>query len=171
MSGIPGAKSEVPSPSGVSGDSWFNAGEAENRTPKSGHRALLLVIIVFSFLGLYAVQKRIDHALGLNANQREELTILPSESRVPRLAGGYSGLVAAIYWTRAVQYYGRHRLAHATEFSLLGPLLDTATHLDPHLLVAYRFGSLFLAGKPPEGAGDPQRAIYLLQRGIVANPD
>jgi hypothetical protein len=39
------------------------------------------------------------------------------------------------------------------------------------LLVAYRFGSLFLAGKAPEGAGDPQRAIYLLQRGIVANPD
>jgi hypothetical protein len=79
--------------------------------------------------------------------------------------------LAAIYWTRAVQYYGRHRLAHAKEFALLGSLLDITTTLDPHLLVAYRFGSLFLAGKPPEGAGDPQRAIYLLQRGIVANPD
>jgi tetratricopeptide (TPR) repeat protein len=79
--------------------------------------------------------------------------------------------MAAIYWTRAVQYYGRHRLAHAKDFALLGTLLDTATDLDPHLLVAYRFGSLFLAGRPPEGAGDPQRAIYLLQRGIVANPD
>jgi hypothetical protein len=39
------------------------------------------------------------------------------------------------------------------------------------LLVAYRFGSVFLAGKPPEGAGDPKRAIHLLERGIVNNPD
>ncbi len=97
--------------------------------------------------------------------------LLPTESRVSRLAGGYSGLLAAIYWTRAVQYYGRHRLAQDRDFALLGTLLDTATELDPHLLVAYRFGSLFLAGRLPEGAGDPQRAIYLLQRGIVANPD
>ena len=103
--------------------------------------------------------------------QREELIFLPSEAKFTRLSGGYSGLLAAIYWTRAVQYYGRQRLAHAKEFALLGPLLDITTNLDPHLLIAYRFGSLFLAGKPPEGAGDPQRAIYLLERGIVANPD
>jgi tetratricopeptide (TPR) repeat protein len=96
---------------------------------------------------------------------------LPSEARFSRLSGGYSGLMAAIYWTRAVQYYGRHRLARAKEFALLGTLLDITTGLDPHLLIAYRFGSLFLAGRPPEGAGDPQRAIYLLQRGIVANPE
>ena len=96
---------------------------------------------------------------------------LPSESSSRDLSGGYSGLLADIYWTRAVQYYGRHRLAHAKEFALLGTLLDITTNLDPHLLIAYRFGSLFLAGKPPEGAGDPQRAIYLLERGIVANPD
>jgi tetratricopeptide (TPR) repeat protein len=96
---------------------------------------------------------------------------LPSETELARLSGGYSGLLAAIYWTRAVQYYGRHRLAHAKEFALLGTFLDIATTLDPHLLVAYRFGSLFLAGKPPEGAGDPERAIYLLERGIVNNPD
>jgi len=69
-----------------------------------------------------------------------------------------------------VQYYGRHRLAHAKEFALLGTFLHIATTLDPHLLVAYRFGSLFLAGKSPEGAGDPDRAIYLLERGIVNNP-
>ena len=109
--------------------------------------------------------------LGSAQSQREELIFLPSQARLARLSGGYSGLLAAIYWTRAVQYYGRHRLAHAKEFALLGTLLDIATNLDPHLLIAYRFGSLFLAGKPPEGAGDPQRAIYLLERGIVANPE
>jgi hypothetical protein len=70
-----------------------------------------------------------------------------------------------------VQYFGRKRLAHSTEFKLLGPLLRITTDLDPHLLVAYRFGSIFLAEKQPRGAGKPLEALALLRRGIVANPD
>jgi tetratricopeptide (TPR) repeat protein len=129
------------------------------------------LIVAGGLLSLYPLQQSIDRQLGSGQGQREELLFLPSEARFSRLSGGYSGLLATIYWTRAVQYYGRHRLAHAQEFALLGPLLDITTNLDPHLIIAYRFGSLFLAGKPPEGAGDPQRAIYLLERGIVANPE
>jgi tetratricopeptide (TPR) repeat protein len=128
------------------------------------------VIVAGGLLSLYPVQQSIDQQLSSAQGQREEVIFLPSEARISRFSGGYSGLLAALYWTRAVQYYGRHRLAHAKKFALLGPLLDITTNLDPHLLIAYRFGSLFLAGKPPEGAGDPQRAIYLLERGIVANP-
>jgi tetratricopeptide (TPR) repeat protein len=124
-----------------------------------------------ALLGLYPLQRSIDRQIGSREGAREELLFLPTEARFARLSGGYSSLLAALYWTRAVQYYGRRRLAHAQDFPLLGPLLDITTNLDPHLLIAYRFGSLFLAGKPPEGVGDPQRAIHLLQRGIVANPD
>lgn len=164
-------KSEVRNPCGGTDGPPFEKGRVGNRPSNFGRRALLFFMIAAGLLGLYRVQKSIDRRLGPGHDRREELIFLPTESRVSRLAGGYSGLLAAIYWTRAVQYYGRHRLVHATDFALLGTLLDTATTLDPHLLVAYRFGSLFLAGKPPEGAGDPQRAIYLLQRGIVANPE
>jgi tetratricopeptide (TPR) repeat protein len=120
---------------------------------------------------LHVLQRSIDKRFNSAPGQHEELIFLPSEASLSRLGGGYSGLLAVIYWTRAVQYYGRHRLAHAKEFALLGTLLDIATKFDPHLLIVYRFGSLFLAGRPPEGAGDPQQAIYLLERGIVANPD
>jgi tetratricopeptide (TPR) repeat protein len=141
------------------------------RTPDSGPRTLLILIVVGSLLSVYPLQQSIDNQLSAVQSQREELIFLPSEARFSRISGGYSGLLAAIYWTRAVQYYGRHRLAHAKEFALLGTLLDIATNLDPHLVIAYRFGSLFLAGKPPEGAGDPQRAIHLLERGIVNNPE
>ncbi|MFZ0962167.1 MAG: hypothetical protein WAO35_14800 [Terriglobia bacterium] len=141
------------------------------RTPDFGLRTFLILVVVGGLLGLYPLQKSIDEQLSSALSQREELIFLPPEAKFAQLSGGYSGLLAAIYWTRAVQYYGRHHLAHAKEFSLLGTMLDIATSLDPHLLIAYRFGSLFLAGKPPEGAGNPQRAIYLLQRGIVANPD
>ncbi len=141
------------------------------RTSDGGLRTLLALIVIAGMLCLYPLQRAIDRQFGSGQGQREELMFLPSESRFSRLSGGYSALLADIYWTRAVQYYGRHYLAHAKQFALLGTLLDITTTLDPHLLIAYRFGSLFLAGRPPEGAGDPQRAIYLLERGIVANPD
>lgn len=140
------------------------------RTADFGPRILLVAIIVGGLLGLVPLRRSIDKQLSSAQSQREELTFLPSEARFAHLAGGYSGLLADLYWTRAVQYYGRQRLARAKDFSLLGPLLDITTSLDPHFLIAYRFGAVFLAGKPPEGAGDPKQALYLLERGIVANP-
>lgn len=88
-----------------------------------------------------------------------------------RLSLGYDGLLAEIYWTRTIQYFGRQRLARNSTFPLLGPLLRATTELDPHLLAAYRFGAIFLAEKPPMGAGRPQEAMQLLRRGIVANPE
>src|SRR5208283_1062157 len=96
-------------------------------------RPLCLLIVASGLLSLYPLQRSIDMQLGSAQSQREELIFLPSQARLARLSGGYSGLLAAIYWTRAVQYYGRHRLAHAKEFALLGTLLDIATNLDPHL--------------------------------------
>lgn len=132
---------------------------------------LLAALIIGCVVALVPLRRSIDRQLSSAQSQREELTFLPSEARFSHLAGGYSGLLADLYWTRAVQYYGSHRLAHAREFALLGPLLDITTSLDPHLLIAYRFGAIFLAGRPPEGAGEPNKAIYLLERGIVANPD
>jgi hypothetical protein len=99
-----------------------------------------------------------------------EVLYFASGSLLKRLSLGYEGLLADIYWTRVVQYYGRKRIAGARTYELLGPLLRVCTELDPRLVAAYRFGAIFLAEKPPQGAGQPQAAIALLQRGIVANP-
>ena len=168
-----GPKLETPSP-GLGPrvpDCELRTSHSGLRTSGFGPRTLLLLLMVTALLGLYPLQRSIDRQFGSAEGAREELLFLPSEAGFSRLSGGYSSLLATLYWTRAVQYYGRHRLAPAQEFPLLGPLLDITTSLDPHLLIAYRFGSLFLAGKPPEGVGDPQRAIHLLERGIVANPD
>jgi hypothetical protein len=94
-----------------------------------------------------------------------------SRDSLRRLSLGYAGLLADVYWTRVVQYYGRQRLSGSGEFDLLGPLLQITTTLDPHLIIAYRFGAVFLAERPPAGAGRPLEALQLLRRGIVANPD
>jgi len=84
---------------------------------------------------------------------------------------GYSGLLADIYWTRAVQYFGWKHKQRSADYRLLYPLLDITTQLDPHLVVAYEFGTTFLAQTPPNGAGQPEKAAELIERGIRNNPD
>src|ERR1700674_2042521 len=83
------------------------------------------------------------------------------------LSVGYDGVLADIYWTRAVQYFGDHLDRGAEHYDLLAPLLEITTALDPHLLVAYEYGSNFLAAT----GGQPQRAIQLVEFGIRNNPN
>jgi tetratricopeptide (TPR) repeat protein len=101
----------------------------------------------------------------------EEVLYIPSAKVLQRLSLGYSGLLADIYWTRAVQYFGKKHNQRAARYDLLYPLLDITTTLDPHLVPAYEFGSTFLTQRPPEGAGQPHRAIELLNKGVQANQD
>jgi len=100
----------------------------------------------------------------------DEVLFLNSPKVIKRASLGYDGLVACIYWTRAVQYFGDRHRTYAASYNLLAPLLEITTHLDPHLVVAYEFGSTFLASKPPHGAGQPERAIQLIEYGIQNNP-
>jgi tetratricopeptide (TPR) repeat protein len=100
----------------------------------------------------------------------DEVLLLSSPKVIERASLGYNGLMACIYWTRAVQYFGYRHHYYAASYNLLAPLLEITTHLDPHLLVAYEFGSSFLAPKPPHGAGQPERAIELMEYGIQNNP-
>jgi tetratricopeptide (TPR) repeat protein len=101
----------------------------------------------------------------------DNVLLLSSPRVIKRASLGYDGLMACIYWTRAVQYFGYRHHYFAASYNLLAPLLEITTHLDPHLLVAYEFGTSFLAPKPPHGAGQPERAIELLEYGIQNNPE
>jgi hypothetical protein len=101
----------------------------------------------------------------------EEVLYISSPKALKKMSLGYDGLLADIYWTRAVQYFGGKHHAGAQSFDLLAPLLEITTTLDPHLLVAYEYGANFLAPKPPNGGGMPERAIELEEFGIRHNPD
>jgi tetratricopeptide (TPR) repeat protein len=131
---------------------------------------LLAVFLVAGFVGVWQLQRKIDTLQKAARVEMDELSI-SSPSVVKRMSLEYAPLVAAIYWTRAVQYYGEKHRLHQRGLDLLWPLLNIATTLDPHLLVAYRFGSIFLSDKPPLGAGHPELGVQLLERGIQANPD
>ena len=100
----------------------------------------------------------------------EEVLYISSPSLLKRISLGYGGLLADVYWTRAVQYFGGKHHNGAQHYALLAPLLEITTRLDPQLLVAYEYGANFLAPKPPDGAGMPLRAIELAEYGIRNNP-
>lgn len=87
-----------------------------------------------------------------------------------RLALGFDNLTADVYWIRAVVHFGGQRLSKNKNFDQLFPLLDLVTSLDPYFKVAYRFGAIFLSEPAPGGAGRPDLAIQLLQKGIAADP-
>jgi hypothetical protein len=100
----------------------------------------------------------------------EDVLYLKS-SNLKWMSLGYTGLMADIYWTRAVQYYGTNHVLDTRHYDLLAPLLDITTDLDPKLIVAYQYGAAFLAPPPPSGAGLPDQAVALMEKGIRANPD
>ncbi len=126
--------------------------------------ATLIASLALSLVVLHSIEK-------LQAYENlEQVLYIPSAKVLKRASLGYDGLLADIYWTRVVQYFGLLHYQGATRYDLLYPLLDITTTLDPHLVPAYQFGSIFLSQGGSEGAGQPEKAIELVNRGIAANP-
>jgi hypothetical protein len=98
--------------------------------------------------------------------------LAPPPDIVRRAALSFEAVLADVYWIRAVQHYGRTRLAGggAQDYDSLYPLLDVVTTLDPHFEAAYRLGAVFLAEPPPGGPGRPDLAVALLRKGLESAP-
>jgi tetratricopeptide (TPR) repeat protein len=133
-------------------------------------RALLCAILLLGLAGVWQLQYAIDAQLAATHQEQDDL-VLRSGALLKAMSLEYAPLVADVYWTRAVQYYGNKLATRQNTIDLLWPFLDVTTTLDPHLIIAYRFGSTFLSEPPPAGAGKPQLGIELLQRGINENPE
>ena len=131
---------------------------------------LLLLVLPLGFASVWKLQHTID-AQRESLNEERDEVLLRSRKLVKAMSLEYAPLLADIYWTRAVQYYGNKHMRGQANLELLWPLLDITTTLDPNLLVAYRFGAMFLSQAAPGGAGRPDLAVQLIQRGIQANPE
>jgi len=101
----------------------------------------------------------------------DDALYITSPKMVKRASLGFDGLMACIYWTRTVQYFGHRHFSRERTYGQLAPLLEITTTLDPQLFPPYQFGASFLAPKPPNGAGEPERAIRLMEYGIEHNPE
>lgn len=139
-------------------------------TAKRSIAILCLLVLPAGFAGIWRLQRSIDGDLS-PLHEEQDQVLLRSGKMVKLLSLEYAPLMADVYWTRVVQYYGSKRERREQNLDGLWPLLDLATTLDPNLLPAYRFGSTFLAEARPVGAGRPDYAIDLLRRGIRENPE
>lgn len=131
--------------------------------------AIAATVLVVCLTGSVLLLARIDRMRPTAT--LDQTLYLSSPKLLKRLSLGYYGLLADVYWTRAVQYYGSMHRAGGGRYELLWPLLNITTQLDPHLIKAYEFGGSFLSAKPPMGAGLPDKAAELIEYGIRENPD
>jgi hypothetical protein len=130
----------------------------------------LSLFLVLGFAGVWRLQERIDVQQSAVAREDDQL-MLRSSKLVKGLSLEYAPLVADIYWTRVVQYFGNKQAENEADLRLLWPLLDVTSALDPQLMPVYHFGSTFLSSASPHGAGRPDLAVELLERGLKANPE
>lgn len=131
---------------------------------------MLIGGIILTLIAIVPLQRHIDATRDYGGN--EEVLYLPSGNAVRHITLGFDGLIADMYWMRAIQYFGRKaglgalREGSGERFLLLAPFLDIATTLDPQYRIAYEFGGMFIADYD-----DPNKAITLLEKGIRNNPD
>ena len=135
-------------------------------------KTILLALVIFAagFGAIWKLQHIIDKQHAALSQERDDL-VLRSGKLLKMVSLEYAPLMADFYWTRVVQFYGNKHVRGDANLELLWPLLDITTTLDPNLLPAYRFGAIFLSQKAPTGAGRPDLAVQLIERGIKANPD
>ncbi len=131
---------------------------------------MLFLILAGGFPGIWKLQHTIDKQRTAMSNERDDV-LLSSGKLLKLMSLEYAPLAADFYWTRVVQFYGNKHMRGNANLELLWPLLDITTTLDANLLPAYRFGAVFLSQHPPTGAGRPDLAVQLIERGIKANPD
>jgi tetratricopeptide (TPR) repeat protein len=131
----------------------------------------VVIVLLSAVVGLQALregQQPLARPPGVSGN----ILYLQSAEVVRRAVLSYDSLAADLYWIRAVQHYGSTKLSSDVnkQYDLLFPLLDLTTSLDPYFNIAYQFGAVFLAEMYPAGAGRPDLAIALLEKGLKSQP-
>jgi tetratricopeptide (TPR) repeat protein len=130
----------------------------------------LVPTLIAGFALVWQLQRQIDVQRAAFANEEDDVVV--RSAKLTKIASmEFAPLMADVYWTQAVQYYGNKHLRSERGLDLLWPYIDIATTLDPNLIPAYEFGATFLGEAEPAGAGRPDLAVQLIERGIRENPD
>jgi TPR repeat protein len=131
------------------------------------HWAVLVMLIVSAV----RVQLELDNRL-IRPQASPDILWVRSPALLQRLTLGFNAVWADLYWVRAVQFFGSTRLSTAKDksYARLYPLLDITTTLDSHFNIAYRLGAILLSENYPNGPGEPEQAIALLEKGLRASP-
>jgi len=139
---------------------------------QSGSTLRFIVAVFLLLAAAVAIGLRRDRVYAENLAAPDDLLYVRSGKAISHAALSYNAILSDVYWIRAIQHFGYSRMHpdDSNRYRMLYPLLDLTTSLDPNFTVAYRFGALFLAEPDPGGAGRPDLAIALLEKGVKANP-
>ena len=117
-------------------------------------------IIPLCFIVLILLLKPISFAID---NIRSAQNLDRFIAGVPNF--GFDTLLADILWITAIQYLGGIPKINPEEGAIIYKMFDRITDLDPKFTDAYKLGGLTL------GVVESEKAIRLLEKGIVNNKD
>jgi len=133
-----------------------------------------VILLVAGMAAVVLLARWIDSQQPAKAPEATAEDLYLSGNTVRRMSLGFNGLVADWYWMRSLQYVGQKIIDLPLEvqldslgqlnLTLLAPLLDTATTVDPQFREPYLYAAVVLADV------DPERAIQIMKKGITANP-
>jgi len=149
---------------------------------RSAKARLAAAVVTILLLMAAAIElQRVRDRLYPSRTIEDSTLYVRSPATARRLMLEYDAVASDLYWIRAIQYFGgTRRLVEAgqtiadpdrRQYTVLYPLLDLTTTLDPRFNLAYRFGAIFLAEAAPRGPGRPDLAIALLKKGLAERPD
>ena len=104
--------------------------------------------------------------LAKRTGDRDERLYFPSGAFLVESSLGFRAAFADYLWFRFIQYFGSYAKGQH-DLRYFDVLLDSITRLDPRFIEAYHFGSLVAWSEE----GDFDKAVDILKRGIVHNPD
>lgn len=136
--------------------------------------SLWIAVLIVGIGASIALQRWMDAQRGVGSAVEEALYVNSGQT-LKRASLGFNGLLADLYWLRTIQYFGSKsqqlkgdiNIGNVGEWNLtlLEPLINITTELDPNYVSAYRFGSVFLPDINPESA------VKLAERAIADNPN
>jgi len=128
-------------------------------------KSLSTLLVLAGGLALVGLtQARIDAVR--SQTLKHELLYIPSKSILQHLTAGMSNVVADLLWIETIQYtVGEFHSAKA-KFQWLESMLHAVVDLDPYFEGVYVNGGAFLSA-----VGEDEKAIRLLKKGFVRNPD
>lgn len=136
----------------------------------------LVAAIILGFAAIYFLSGFLEkNRPALPENYADEDLALQG-ARLKGYSLGFEGLLADWYWMQSLQYLGDKIVKNpdanisldnlnSLNPRLLYPYLDNATTLDSRFISVYEFGATVLP------AIDKEKAIKLLEKGIVDNPN
>ena len=98
--------------------------------------------------------------------ERQDRLYFPSGRALVESSVGFREVAADYLWFRFVQYFGSYAKGQH-DLRYFDLLVDAITRLDPRFVEAYHFASLVAWSE----LGDFDKAIDLLKRGVLANPE